>query len=83
MFYIVLVSASKDFIDWVRNELSTRIDVSGHISQDGKKSTYQLKYAKKESLKIIKNVYYSSSVLCLSRKRIKIEKGLEEAGIDI
>jgi hypothetical protein len=83
MFCIVLVSASKDFIDWVRNELSARIGVAGHISRDGMKSTYQLKYAKKESLKIIKNVYYSSSVLCLSRKQRKIEKGLLEASIDI
>jgi len=82
MFYIVLASASPTFIHWVREELRDRLGVVGHISRDGKGSTLQLKYAKKESLKIIKSVYYSDSVLCLSRKRKKIEKGKKEAGID-
>lgn len=82
MFYLVLASASKKFIDWVRLELEKRTGVHGHISRDGRKSTYQLKYAKRESLKIIKNMYYSESVLCLTRKKQKIFKAIEEAGID-
>jgi len=83
MFYIVLASASEDFIVWIRKELKSRLGVVGHISQDGKQSTQQLKYAKRESLKIIKNVYYSESVLCLTRKRKKIEKALREVDTEI
>jgi hypothetical protein len=82
MFYTTFVSASKSHIDWLRSENASRIQVKGHISRDGKKSTYQLKYAKAESLKILKNMYYSDSVLCLSRKKKKIDAGLKEASID-
>lgn len=82
MFYLILASASREFIMWVQEELSKRLGVQGHVTTDGRKITLQLKYAKRESLKIIKNMYYSESVLCLTRKRKKIEKALREAGID-
>jgi len=77
MFYIEFVSASKKHVDWVREELQIKINVSGHIVQDGRKITYQLKYAKKEALEIIKNMYYNPNVVCLSRKKLKIEKALK------
>jgi hypothetical protein len=77
MFYIEFVSASKKHIDWLREELKIRVKVFGHLSKDGKGSTYQLKYAKKEAMEIIKKMYYNPNVICLSRKRIKIEKALK------
>ena len=77
MFYTTFISASRSHIDWLRSEIFEALTVKGHITGDGKKSVYQLKYAKAESLKIIKNVYYNKQVLCLSRKRIKIEKALQ------
>lgn len=76
MFYTVFISASKKHIDWLREEIKKRLKIKGHITQGPKKSTYQLKYAKKESLKIIRKMYYSSTALCLSRKRLKIKKAL-------
>lgn len=76
MFYIEFISASKKHIDWVHEELQKRIGVSGHIVQDGRKITYQLKYAKKEAVEIIKKMYYNKKVVCLSRKRLKIENAL-------
>ena len=39
-----------------------------------------LKYAKIESLKLLPKLYYDRSVVCLSRKRKKIEKALKIAG---
>jgi hypothetical protein len=77
MFYIEFVSASKKHIDWIREELKRKTNVSGHLVQDGRKITYQLKYAKKEALEIIKKMYYNSKVVCLSRKKIKIKKTLK------
>lgn len=74
MFYTNFVSASKKHIDWLRNKLSDFLKVKGHITKDQKKTTYQLKYAKAESLKILRKIYYSKNVVCLSRKRLKIEK---------
>ena len=82
MFYTAFASASKKHIDWIRREIYERLKVKGHITKDKKKITYQLKYAKKESLKIIKNMYYSRSIVYLTRKRKKIEKALKVAGLE-
>ncbi|OGI69097.1 hypothetical protein A3A09_00715 [Candidatus Nomurabacteria bacterium RIFCSPLOWO2_01_FULL_42_20] len=76
MFYVEFVSASLDHIEWLRQELKKRTGVFGHITKDGRKITYQLKYAKKESLEIIKKMYYNPQVVCLSRKKVKIKKAL-------
>ncbi len=76
MFYTVFISASKKHIDWIRKEIDDRLNIKGHITQDPKKSTYQLKYAKKESLKLLPKMYYNSKLLCLSRKRDKIQKAI-------
>src|SRR3989344_6346273 len=54
MFYTVFASASHKHIDWIRRELFNRLKVKGHIARDSKKSTYQLRYAKNESFKILK-----------------------------
>ncbi|MBI5147711.1 MAG: hypothetical protein HZA37_00980 [Parcubacteria group bacterium] len=45
--------------------------------EDGKKITHQLKYAKTESLKLLPRLYYDKNIICLSRKRRKIEKALK------
>ena len=76
MFYIEFISASKRHMDWLQKELSEKIGLKGHITKDGKGSTYQLKYAKREALAIISKMYYTHGVVCLSRKKIKIEKAL-------
>ena len=77
MFYTVFISASHKHIDWIRRELFNRLKVKGHIARDSKKSTYQLRYAKNESFKILKNMYYSEAAISLKRKRIKVEKALK------
>ncbi|MFA7285597.1 MAG: LAGLIDADG family homing endonuclease [Candidatus Paceibacterota bacterium] len=77
MFYIEFVSASKKHIDWLRAELKKKVGIIGHVTQDGQRVTYQLKYAKKEALEIIKKMYYNPNVICLSRKKLKIEKALK------
>ena len=76
MFYTIFMSASKKHIDWLRKNIKTRIKISGHISKSVTDSTYKLKYAKAESLKILNKLYYHKNVICLSRKRLKIKKAL-------
>lgn len=80
MFYISFVSASGKHIMWLRKKLKEHIGVEGHVTHGKGVSVYQLKYAKRESLKILKNMYYSDSVISLSRKRKKIEKALKVTG---
>ena len=77
MFYIEFVSASKKHIDWLRSILKNNINIVGHISGTEESSVYQLKYAKKEALEIINKMYYNPDVVCLNRKRIKIQKALK------
>lgn len=77
MFYTTFVSASKNYIDWLRESIKRFLKIKGHITLDGRGSTYQLKYAKSESLKLLPKIYYDNIVICLSRKRLKIEKALK------
>lgn len=76
MYYASFVSASKVHIDWLREEIENNLGVKGHITKSQASSVYQLKYAKAESQKVIKYMYYAEGIMCLSRKRLKIEKVL-------
>lgn len=76
MFYTVFTSASRKHVDWIRMMLAELLGITGHITMDGNKRTHQLKYAKGDSLKILKSMYYSDTVVCLNRKRQKINKAL-------
>lgn len=75
MFYISFVSASKIFVEWIQEQLGNIIGVCGHIAiskYKAKKTIYQLRFAKKESLVLIKEMFYNKQVPCLKRKRYKI-----------
>ncbi len=77
MFYLAFSSASKIHTEWIRREIGKFLFVRGHVSKSKRKgSIYNLRYAKKESLEIIKKMYYNPKVTCLSRKRAKIKKAL-------
>ena len=77
MFYLEFASASLKHILWLQAEIERRICVEGHITGRKKNIFFQLKYAKREALDIIKEMYYDKKVMCLSRKRLKIEKALK------
>lgn len=83
MFYTVFVSASKKHVEWIRATLRHLIGIHGHITKSVHNVTYNLKYAKKESLQLLSKVYHSKSVICLSRKRDKIEKVLTSIGVTL
>ena len=83
MFYTVFVSASKEHIDWLREKMHQRLKIKGHVNRPGKVGVYQLKFAKRESLKLLGKIYYDENVICLSRKRLKIEKALGIIGLTI
>ena len=78
MFYTIFVSASKKHIDWLREEIRKRLGISGHITKSKTDSIYQLKFAKAESLQLIPKMYYDKQSVCLTRKKLKIERALRE-----
>lgn len=80
MFYTCFVSASAKHIAWLRNEIYKELGIRGHMTGDGTSVIFQLKYAKADSLKLLRRMYHSRRVLCLSRKRLKIMKMLATVG---
>lgn len=81
MFYTTFVSASEKHIVWLRREIYKRLGVRGHITGGGiNGSIFQLKYAKADSFKLLRSMYYKKGLPNLSRKRLKIEKMLSIVG---
>lgn len=83
MFYTVFVSASKKHIEWIQEIINQKLKISGYITNARKSSVYQLRYAKSDSVKLLRKIYYKRDVICLSRKRLKIEKGLGIIGLKL
>ena len=77
MFYLTFSSASIKHISWLRKKINSFLLIQGHISKSKREgSIYSLRYAKYEAIEIIKKMYYTHKVICLSRKREKINKTL-------
>ncbi len=74
-FYISFASASLSYIQWLRNRLEREAKVKGHL--DLSRLPYvQLKYAKKEAVRICAGMYYKKGVPCLRRKHLKISQSM-------
>jgi len=73
--WVRLMSASEKHMIWWRKKVTERLNVSGHFSErkpwrdDQTTSTWNLKFGKKESIKLLSQIYYNSDVPCLLRKR--------------
>lgn len=80
MFYTIFTSASLEHITWLRFEINKRLELAGHVTKSKNNSAYQLKYAKSESMVLLKALYPNKKVICLSRKRLKIEAMLRIIG---
>lgn len=80
MFYTCFVSASFKHVSWIRDEIFKRLGIRGHMTGDGTKIIFQLKYAKADSMKLLRQMYRSKKILCLSRKRLKIIEMLATVG---
>ena len=80
MFYTIFISASKAHLDWIRHEVEMRLKIRGHMNRGGK-GTHQLKYAKKDSTILLRKLYPTTKVICLKRKRLKIEKAFDIIGV--
>jgi hypothetical protein len=80
MFYTVFVSASKEHVLWIQKEIFNRLSISGHITGGTKRLFYQLKYAKADSLVLLRALYPKKNIPSLPRKLLKIEEMLRIIG---
>lgn len=73
-------SASQKHMEWLRKNTFNCLSVKGHFLEEKPKRANQttsmwiLRFAKKESLKLLSQLYYSPTVPCLIRKRKIAEK---------
>jgi len=69
------MSASKIHMKWLRSSITELIKIKGHTCERKPKKSYQttsvweLKFGKKDSIKLLSWIYYDSNLPCLKRKR--------------
>lgn len=73
--WVRFISANKNHITWLRKNIFRLINIKGRIYErkpkrnDQKTSLWEIRFAKKESIKVLSRLYYSPNVPCLKRKR--------------
>lgn len=77
MFYVNFVSASKKHIIWLQKRIQKLLGIKGVINKSKSNSVIQLRFAKKEGERILKNMYQNKTSIFLKRKFIKVEKILK------
>lgn len=76
MYYTEFTSASINFLQWLQARNTALIGVSNGKIKTGIRAL-KLRYAKSDSQKLYKYMYYSNDIPALNRKRIKFKKFLE------
>jgi len=70
--FVSIVTASPRFAEWLRDSMRRLRQVSGSLTvrkHPGRHDMFCVRYAKAESLALLRWVYHGSEVLCLERKR--------------
>lgn len=75
MLYTGFISASKKYLYWLRNKIESHCGVAGKIKPI--RDAFNLIYAKNASIKILKLIYYDDGLICLTRKKFKINVALD------
>lgn len=73
--FTTFISASKAHIDWLHRKIFQLTGVQGalhmtKVKDSGKNPMYIIKFAKKDSLKLLEKIYYSEQIPFLSRKKL-------------
>ncbi len=84
MFYLNFTSASAAHVKWLRGTLRRLIRVDGHIAKtketEMRHEISTLRYAKKETLVVLRAMYANQKGIHLARKRLKIVRALRIVG---
>lgn len=75
MLYLGFCSASKKHLMWLRGKIKALYAVEGSFTYSGR-STYRLSFAKNASIRLLEIMYYNDQIVCLSRKKFKIDRAL-------
>lgn len=75
MVYVSFVSASKQHVLWLQEQITKEFSVEGQIKLGDK--VHVLIYAKTASIALLNKIYYREDLTCLSRKRFKFHSILD------
>ncbi len=73
--YTAFISASFDHLKWLQETIKNLYDIEGKIGRLVR-GGYQLRFAKNSSIKLFKILYYTNRVVCLKRKKFKVDQAL-------
>lgn len=81
--YVSLVSGSPRFLEWVQAMIERLIGIGGSLSErreNGRRPIWKLRFAKADSIQLIRWMYYDATLPCLARKRRIAEQFLYPVG---
>ncbi len=82
LFYMTFISASREHVLWLRREITRLTGLRGAYNPArGPRTVHQLRFAKREAVKLVPRLYSSPDVPCLERKRLKIKESLRTLGL--
>ena len=73
--WIRFYSASEKHILWLKKKINKLLNIEGHLWErdtqrpDQNTKMWEIRFAKKESIKLINQIYYKDNLPCLERKR--------------
>ena len=73
--WVRFISASEKHIKWIQTKISQLQNIKGHLWErmpsrpDQKTSMWEIKFAKRESIRLLSWIYYAPDIPCLLRKR--------------
>lgn len=84
MLYTSFISGSRNYLEWLSEMITKLYALEGKIGIVDR-SSYQLRFAKRNSILLLAKMYYKEDIPCLARKRSKILKSLgiihQQAGV--
>ncbi len=83
-FFVCLISASYKHIEWLHKKILKNLDVEGRIHVriskiENRANINIIKFMKKNSIKLLEKVYYSSKLPTLTRKREVYENFIKQS----
>lgn len=81
--FVRFTSASNNHINWLYRKINQNNGIKGAFiykppATPNRVPVWDIKFSKKESIKLLKWIYYKENLLCLKRKRVIAEKMIEK-----
>ena len=83
LLYTAFYSASWRHLNWLQSSIQRFIGIIGHASKKPARSVYILRYAKKDSIALLRRIYKTGCNVRLARKYLKVKKAFATMDIDL